>query len=150
MAIAPLRTADWLWRRQPEVAARWSFRQGPAGLTPTERLARQDDAFNAPGVQHTDDWAIAGISLCLGPLFARGPLRPLLDAAAAGVPVIAPLRPTTVEIFGECRLPLVAEDNPSALAHALLAHTSLPDLWRRETAVAAPGAERRLAPRHRA
>lgn len=146
VAIAPLRTADWLWRRHPEIAAQWSFRQGPAGLTPTERLARQDDAFNVPGVQHMDDWSIAGISLCLGPLFARGPIRPLLDAAAAGVPFIAPVRPTTLEIFCECRLPMVAEDNPSALAHALLAQTNLPDLWRRETALAAEIIRTRHAP----
>ncbi len=145
-AIAPLRTVDWLWRRHPEVAARWSFRQGPAGLAPTERLARQDDAFNLPGVQHADTWDVAGAAICLGPLFARGPIRPLLDAAVAGIPAIAPRRPTTLEIFADLRLPLVDEDNPSALAHALLAHASQPDLWRREALAAAEIIRSRHAP----
>lgn len=137
LAIAPLRTADWLWRRHPEIAAQWIFRQGPAGLAPTERLARQDDAFNLPGVQHAEDWGVAGATLCLGPLFARGPLRPLLDAAASGIPVIAARRPTTREIFHDLRLPMVAEDNSPALAHALIAHARQPDLLQRESLAAA-------------
>lgn len=145
-AIAPLRTVDWLWRRHPEVAARWSFRQGPAGLAPTERLARQDDAFNLPGLQHADTWDVTGAELCLGPLFARGPIRPLLDAAAAGIPAIAPRRPTTLEIFADLRLPMVDEDNPSALAHALLARASQPNLWRREALAAAEIIRSRHAP----
>lgn len=145
-AIAPLRTADWLWRRHPEVAARWNFRQGPAGLAPTERLARQDDAFNLPGVQHVDTWDVTGTALCLGPLFARGPIRPLLDAAAAGIPAIAPRRPTTLEIFADLRLPMVDEDNPPALAHALLALAGQPEIWRREALAAAEIIRSRHAP----
>ena len=133
VALAPLRTVDWLVRHHPAVAARWTFRQGPAGHTAAERLARQDDAFTFPGLQRTDGWAVDGLTLCLGPLFGRGPLRPLLDAAACGVSVVASRLPTTGEFLGGTGLPLVDDDNPLALAHALLACDAQPDSLRRET-----------------
>lgn len=120
VALAPLRTADWLARFHPEVAARWRFRQGPATSNRAEQRARPDDAFNGR-IERTADWSVAGAALCLGPLFGRGPLRPLLDAAAAGVPIVAPDLPATREIFGAWRVPFVREDNPLALAHAVIA-----------------------------
>ncbi|HKB57526.1 MAG TPA: glycosyltransferase [Lacunisphaera sp.] len=132
VALAPLRTADWLARHHPAVAARWIFRQGPAGRIDDERLARQDDTFNSPRLQHTDDWAVHGVGLCLGPLFARGPLRPVIDAAAAGIPVVAPRFALTEEIFQGTRIQLVDEANPLALAHALLAWEALPASFQRD------------------
>jgi len=120
VALAPLRTADWLARFHPDVAARWRFRQGPATSNRAEQRVRPDDVFNGR-VERTADWSVAGAALCLGPLFGRGPLRPLLDAAAAGVPFVAPDLPTTREIFGAWRVPFVSEDNPLALAHAVVA-----------------------------
>ncbi|MBI2517729.1 MAG: hypothetical protein HYV95_12565 [Opitutae bacterium] len=146
VALAPLRTVDWLVRQYPAVAAHWSFRQGPAGLNSAERLVRQDDPFNAPALQHGADWSIGGIALCLGPLFGRGPLRPVLDAAAAGVPLAAPRTPTTEEWFAETRLPLSAEDNPLALAHALLACDTQPELDQRESTAAAARIQARHSP----
>lgn len=137
IAFAPLRTADWLQRQHPEVAERWHFRQGPAGLNSLEQLVCQDDQSHAPPLQRTPDWSLDGISLCLGPLFGRGPLRPVLDAACAGLPLTAPRTPTTEEWFAGTRLPLVAEDNPLALAHALLAHDAAPALSRCEAEAAA-------------
>jgi hypothetical protein len=137
VAFAPLRTTDWLKRQHPEVAARWNFRQGPAGLNSLELLVRQDDQSPPSILQHSPDWSLHDVSLCLGPLFGRGPLRPVLDAAATGRALAAPRTPTTEEWFAVTRLPLVAEDNPLALAHALLAFDSAPDLHRRESEAAA-------------
>ena len=138
IALAPLRTADWLARHHPDTAARWTFRQGPAGQNDQERLARQDDAFTSPTLQHTDDWSVEGLALCLGPLFGRGPLRPVIDAAAAGIPVVAPRLAITEEIFRGTRVQLVDGANPLALAHALLAWEALPASFQREASALAP------------
>lgn len=137
VALAPLRTVDWLLRHHPAVAARWNFRQGPAASFDDEQLARQDDAFNQPDLQHASDWQMNGVALCLGPLFARGPLRPVIDAAAAGIPVVAPRLPVTEEIFAATHVQLVDPAHPLALAHALLAADALPDTYRREAAAIA-------------
>ncbi|AOS44961.1 hypothetical protein Verru16b_02030 [Lacunisphaera limnophila] len=138
VAFAPLRTVDWLARYHPAVAACWTFRQGPAGRVDDERLARLDDALPPTRVERTADWSVAGVALCLGPLFGRGPLRPLIDAAAAGIPVVAPRLPLTAELFRDSRLPLVDEANPPALAHALLAWETLPASFAAEAAAFAP------------
>lgn len=138
VVFAPLRTTDWLVRQHPELAARWSFRQGPAPLNSAEQLAQHDDQFNLPSLLHSADWSLDGAALWLGPLFGRGPLRPVLDAAAAGLPLMAPRTPTTAEWFTDLRLPLAAEDNPLAFAHMLLAWEALPASFQRESALVAP------------
>lgn len=147
VALAPLRTVDWLARQHPVVAARWSFRQGPAGLNSAERLVRQDDHCNAPALQRSADWSVRDLALCLGPLYGRGPLRPVLDAAACGLPLAAPRTPTTVEWFADTRLSLVDCDNPLALAHALLAYDAQPGLFQRESAAASARIQARHSPR---
>jgi hypothetical protein len=138
VAFAPLRTVAWLERYHPAVAARWQFVQGPAGRTDQERLARQDIEHQSGALQRADRWSVAGISLCLGPLFGHGPLRPVIDAAAAGLPVVAPRLALTKEIFRDTRVPLVDQANPLALAHALLAWEALPASFQREAASLAP------------
>jgi hypothetical protein len=138
IVLAPLRTVDWLTRHHSATATRWTFRQGPAGRIDDERLARLDDAFNAPKLQRTEDWSLDGLALCIGPLFARGPLRPMIDAAAAGIPVVAPRLPLTEELFHDTRVPLVDDANPLALSHALLAWDALPVSYQREAAALAP------------
>lgn len=138
VALIPLRTVDWLTRYHPDVAARWSFRQGPAASFDDEQLARQDDAYNAPALQHTPDWNVNDVSLCLGPLFGRGPQRPVIDAVAAGLPVVAPRLPLTEELFAGSHLPLADPAHPIALAHALLAWESAPAAYAREAAAVAP------------
>lgn len=146
VAIAPLRTAVWLTRHHPDVGARWTFRQGPAALMATEELARHDDKFNLPVLQRSAEWDLHGVSLCLGPLFDRGPLRPVLDAAAAGIPLVAPRVPTTSEYLAGTGLALVDENNPLALAHALLAFEAEPRGWRREAAAVRGEMRARHAP----
>lgn len=136
IALAPLRAAEWLRRRHPEIAARWTLRQGPATGNEAERLARKDDALAGTGYQRVAGWSVDGIALCLGPLFGRGPLRPLLDAAAAGVPAVIPATATTTEYFRDTGLPFVGVDNPLALAHALLAADASPGYLQREAAAA--------------
>ncbi len=138
VALAPLRTVDWLTRHHPDVAARWQFRQGPAGHIDDERLTARDDAFNAPALRRTPDWNLHDAALCLGPLFARGPLRPLMDAAAAGIPVVTARSHLTEELFRDLNFALVDEANPLALAHALLAYEALPGSFQREAAAFAP------------
>ncbi len=130
--LAPLRTVDWLARNHPSTAARWTFRQGPARRVDDERLVSQDDALNTPALQRTTDWSVSGLALCLGPLFGRGPLRPVIDAAAAGIPVVAPRCALTEEIFSDTRVPLADPADPVALAHALLAWEALPQSFQRE------------------
>lgn len=136
-AHAPLRTVSWLRQHHSETAARWRFRQGPAGLIADESRARLDDAFNG-NIEHSDSWSVEGLSLCLGPLFGRGPLRPIIDAAAVGIPVVAPKHAITEELFGGFKIPLVDEANPLALAHALLTWDSLPDSYQKEASAMAP------------
>jgi glycosyltransferase involved in cell wall biosynthesis len=138
VALAPLRTVDWLARHHPATAAQWTFRQGPAGQIDEERLVRLDDAFNSPTLRPAEDWSVDGLALCLGPLFARGPLRPVIDAAAAGIPVVAPRRALTEEIFRNTRVVLVDDANPLAPAHALLEWEALPASFQREADVLAP------------
>lgn len=138
VVLAPLRTADWLARRHPAEAARWIFRQGPATTFDDELLVQLDDASGPAVLGRAADWRVDDVSLCLGPLFGRGPLRSVIDAAAAGIPVVAPRLPLTAELFAHTRVPLVDPANPLALAHALLSWTAQPDSYQREaTAVAA-------------
>lgn len=144
--FAPLRTVDWLARYHPAVATRWTFRQGPAGQIDAEQLARQDDAFLGPALHRTTDWSVDGIAILLGPLFARGPLRPVIDAAAAGIPVVPPRLALTEEIFRDTRVRLVDETNPLGLAHALLAWDALPCSFQREADALAPSFRNRHDP----
>ncbi len=146
IALAPLRAADWLVRHHPATATRWQFRQGPAGQIAHEGLVRQDDAFNSAALSHPADWSVDGLALCLGPLFGRGPLRPAIDAAAAGIPVVAPRLALTEEIFRGTRVPLVDEANPLALAHALLAWEADPSSAQREATALAPSFRARYDP----
>lgn len=136
IAMAPLRTADWLRRHHPEVASRWQFRQGPAQTTVDEKLYRLDEAFNLPVLQRTADWSVRDLTLCLGPLFGRGPLRPVLDALACDIPTVTSRLPTTEEWLDATRLPLIDESNPLALAHALLSRDTRADYLQNETLVA--------------
>lgn len=133
-AMAPLRTADWLRRIAPETFARWEFVQGPAPVHFAERLHALDDRHHAGLIQHRQDWALDDIGVVLGPLFGRGPLRPLLDDAANGIPFAAPDTPTTREIFADCRLPRLQEDNPLAAAFILTTIDRNPALFEREIA----------------
>lgn len=144
--LVPLRAAEWLARRHPTVAAQWTFKQGPASETIAERLARQDEAFNLPSLQRNPSWSVQGIAFVLGPLFDRGPLRPVIDAAAAGIPFVAPRVAVTEEIFQDSRVRLASPANPLALAHAFLAWTALPSSWQRAADELAPSFRARHDP----
>ena len=135
IAMAPLRTADWLHQHHPEVATRWQFRQGPATETSREKLSRLDEQFNVPTLQATLDWSASNLDLCLGPLFGRGPLRPILDALASNIPTIAVQTPTTKEYLAGSRLPMIEGSNPLALAHHLIVKGRDPDYLKRETEI---------------
>jgi len=138
IVLAPLRTADWMARRHPAGFARYIFRQGPACSFDDELLAQQDDALHPIMVQRASDWRLDDVALCLGPLFGRGPLRAMIDAAAAGIPVVAPRLPLTDALFSGTRIPLVDPANPLALSHALLAWSAHPDSYQREATAIAP------------
>lgn len=145
-AIAPLRTVDWIRRNTPQVFERWQFFQGPATINATERLHVLDEASNSGLVQHRSDWSVDDMELVLGPLFGRGPLRPLLDAAAMGITHIAPDTPTTREIFAGCKLPLASATNPFALARALIEYDTNPSIFARETTFACEQIRNRHSP----
>lgn len=134
VAYLPLRAAAWLHRHHPEVARRWEFRQGPAAINDEEMRWRADDAGNFIPLVHCPDWRLDGIGACLGPLFDRGPLRPLLDAAALGLPLAPPDTPTARELFAPARLPFAAPHNPLALAHRLLELDAAHDILAAERA----------------
>jgi len=136
IAMAPLRTADWLQRHHPEVAARWQFRQGPAVTTDMTHLSRMDEEFNVSALSLSSDWTVQDLNLCLGPLFSRGPLRPIFDALALNIPTVGVKAPSLEEFLAGTRLPLVGEDNPLAMAHALLARDTRSDYLQRETEAA--------------
>jgi hypothetical protein len=138
VALAPRRTADWLARQHPAAASRWILRQGPAGIVDADKLAALEDATASRGFLRTKDWSVDGVSLCLGPLFGRGPLRPVLDAAAIAIPVVAPRTPLTEEWFAGTRVPLTDPADPVALAHALLAWEGAPQSFQREADAIAP------------
>ncbi|MEY3775716.1 MAG: hypothetical protein RLZZ129_2496 [Verrucomicrobiota bacterium] len=146
VAIAPLRVVDWLERHHPDLAARWHFQQGPAGSYDDEKLAVMDDAARPRRLTHAADWKLDQAGLCLGPLFNRGPLRVTIDAAAAGLPLAAPRRSTTEELFRDYRVPLLDEANPLAAAHAFLAFTTAPAIHQREITAAAAGFRARHNP----
>jgi hypothetical protein len=133
-AMAPLRAVRELRRHHPSVAARWKFVQGPAMSDAQDKLLRQDEAWHCPALAAAPDWNLAGIDLFLGPLFARGPLKPVLNAVASGIPTVTVRTALTMEIFGRTRLPLVEEGNALALSHALLAFEAIPEQLRRQTA----------------
>jgi hypothetical protein len=144
--LAPLRTVDWLARYHPETSARWIFRQGPAGQITAERLARLDETYHHPALQAGPNWSVTEVALCLGPLFGRGPLRTVIDAAAAGIPVVAPRLPLTEEFLQDTHVQLVDEADPGALAHALLAWAAQPASANREAAALAPAFRARHDP----
>ncbi len=133
VAMAPLRTVAWLRQHHPEVAARWQFCQGPATETSREILARLDEQFNAPALKPKADWDVRHLSLYLGPLFDRGPIRPILDALASNLPSVPACSPIIDEYLSDSRLPTVDESNPLALAHHLIAFDHDPAALRRET-----------------
>ena len=147
-ALAPLRTIERLRRCHPEVFARWKFFQGPASINAIERLHEMDDRHNTGLLQHRPDWNVNDIDLVLGPLFDRGPLRPLLDAAAKGIAFAAPDTPTTREYFADCRLPLIDETNPLAPLNILLQHDKYASLFDREAEFAREYVRSHHAPAH--
>jgi hypothetical protein len=137
VACAPLRVVDWLERYHPDLARSWHFQQGPAGSYDDEILAARDDACRHPRLTRKTDWRPDQTNLCLGPLFNRGPLRSAIDAAAMGLPLAAPRRPVTEELFRGYRVPLIDESNPMAAAHVFLAHLADPSIGKREAAALA-------------
>lgn len=133
--MAPLRTVSWLQKHHPEIAARWRFCQGLATETAQEALSILDEKFNAPALLHAANWHVAPCALILGPLFARGPIRPLLDGLASNIPTIAARLPILEEYLTGSKLPLIDESNPLALAHQLIAFDRHPEALRREAAI---------------
>lgn len=129
---APLRTVDWLRRYHVGTLGNWRFTQGPAGGVDQERLAHSDDTLAPTAVHRTADWSVNDVALCLGPLFGRGPWRPIIDAAAAGIPAVTARTALTEEWFGDLPGRLVDEANPLALAHTFLAWSAVPISFQRE------------------
>jgi hypothetical protein len=84
----------------------------------------------------SSDWKVQDLNLCLGPLFSRGPLRPIFDALALNIPTVGVKAPSLEEFLAGTRLPLVGEDNPLAMAHALLARDTRSDYLQGETEAA--------------
>ncbi|MCC6415287.1 MAG: hypothetical protein IT582_05215, partial [Opitutaceae bacterium] len=135
LAHAPLRAVNWLRRRHPDVAARWQFAQGPGTTVTADQLARLDEAWAESDLVSAADWRAPGLSLHLGAMFEREPLRPSLDAAATGIPLVVARSALTKEIFGDEPSLFCAEGNAMALAHALLAYEALPERFHRRAAL---------------
>lgn len=133
IAMAPLRTVDWLRRYHPDVAARWRFCQGPECETVREQLNRLDESLNTPAMLIHSNWDVRGLAICLGPLFGRSPLRPILDAMAANIPTITAQTSLIDEYLADSRLPKTSEFNPLVLAHHLIAFDNRRDYLRDET-----------------
>ena len=126
LALAPLRTADWLIRRHPATAAHWRFHRPPANSSRHERLAQQDDTWHYPNLMQAGPLEITQLTLCLGASRPGGGIRDLLDAAANGIPIVTPRTPLIAEFFNAAEISFVADNNPMALAHAVIAYETNP------------------------
>lgn len=123
-AAVLLQAGDWLARRHPEFPWRIAvtdLRSDKAG-----HLFAQDAAFNRPAIMTLKSVAVTSAAACVCPAFSGHPIRALLDAAAAGVPIVSTFSPAVEDIFSPSEAALVPAGHPLALAHALADLTANP------------------------
>jgi hypothetical protein len=130
LALAPLRTVDWLARRHPAVAARWLFAENITGRPSADFRANRPQCLARGPID------MGRVALLLSPQDGEEPLRLLLDAAALGIPVVATSGPKSEEFFRPAEASLIAPFNPLALAHALLDFEANPAGYLRRAAAA--------------
>ena len=116
-AVILLRAADWLARSHPD----FPWRIAVTGLHGDEagRLFTQDAAFNRLANITLDPIDVTTATACVCPAFSGHPIRALLDAAAASVPIITTTALAVESIFSPSEAVLLPAGNPLALAHAL-------------------------------
>lgn len=130
LALAPLRTVDWLARRHPAIAARWRFAENITGR-PSADFRANRPACLAPGPIDLDR-----VALLLSPQDGGEPMRLLLDAAVRGIPMVATAGRRSEEFFRPTEAAFAAPFNPLALAHALLDFEANPAGYERRAAAA--------------
>ncbi|MBI3887206.1 MAG: glycosyltransferase [Opitutae bacterium] len=144
-----LQAAAWLRLLAPARAARWRFDFLDGRDSTTARALRSDTALNqvpnfAVHDSITPNWLAAADLVCHA---GDGPttLRPLLDAAALGTPLVAGTGHGIAALLNSgAEIDLVSPNNPLALAHALIAHAANPDAAARR----ARAAQRRIREQH--
>lgn len=114
-----MRAAIWLDHRHGGRPA-WHFFLSRGQGTAREHLAWRDRTALPPDRLALAPPAGASAALCLNPAPLDGSIRALLDAAAAGVPVLTVASPAIRDYFTEADAGLIPADQPLALAHALL------------------------------
>ncbi len=117
-AAVLLRAADWLSRRQADFPWRIAISDVRGGAS--EMPFVQDAVLNRPAMMAIEPRAVTTAAACVCPAFSGHPIRALLNAAAAGVPIITTPSPTLSEIFSPREAAIVPAGNPLALAHALM------------------------------
>lgn len=126
-----LQAAAWLAARSPIPAARWRFVLLGGRQTSVAQALRRDAALS--GVENflvlnaTDARWLTAADVVGHVGSDDATLRPLLDAAALGTPIMASRDNHLAEFsFSRTDATLISPNNPLALAHALLDHAANP------------------------
>jgi len=112
-----LRAGDWLARRHPDFP--WSLAVTHLTGDDAEQCFIQDAAFNRPAIMAIESIPVIAAAACVCPAFSGHPIRALLDAAAAGVPIITTYSPAVETIFSAAEATFVPAGHFRALAQAL-------------------------------
>ena len=115
-----LHSAAWLDRHHPQTASRWRLAVTRAIGTPVEHNTIRDYLFNQPSLMALEPVGWNDASGCINPSVSVPPIRAMLDAAAAGIPLMTLPTPTLREYFPDSEATFLPPDNPLAVAHALL------------------------------
>lgn len=112
------------------------------GETEAEQRFRADLAEDEPG-RFLLEPPPAGVAAVISPALGQPPVRALLAAVAAGIPVITTPVPALSPAFGPQEITVVPAGNPPALAHALADTLARPEAARRRAQAARRIAARR-------
>ena len=112
-----LRTVAWLSRQTQPFP--WRIAVNDLRGAKEENALIQDIVLNQPAMMTTDTQSINAAAALVCPTWTQPPVRALLNAAAAGVPIITTPSPIVSAIFSPQQVILVPQGDSRALARAL-------------------------------